>query len=140
MSDRKDRKACGEISKNPCDTTEESEEGVILNFQKLDVYQCSIELVSMAFEAGNSLPRGHAKLVNQLDRASWSVPLNIAEGYGKITKRDKSNFYSIARGSVMECAAIFDVLKQRRLISDEQHRHAMSLADRIVAMLSKMCR
>ena len=49
---------------------------------------------------------------DQLRRASFSIMLNIAEGSGRFTKRDKRNFYVIARGSVFECVAIFDYLKE----------------------------
>ncbi|MEA2060653.1 MAG: four helix bundle protein, partial [Thermodesulfobacteriota bacterium] len=42
----------------------------------------------------------------QLKRAAWSIPLNIAEGCGKSSINDKRRFYSISRGSAMECAAI----------------------------------
>jgi four helix bundle protein len=44
--------------------------------------------------------------------------LNIAEGSGRFTKPDKRNFYVISRGSVFECVAIFDFLKDLNLISN----------------------
>jgi len=50
----------------------------MLSFQKLDVYRCSIEFVTLAMEIGGSIPRGHAELRDQLRRAALSVPLNIA--------------------------------------------------------------
>ena len=111
---------------------------VVLSFQRLDVYKCSIEMLELCVHVLNSIPRGHHKLVDQLKRSSRSVVLNIAEGYGKITRKDKANFYAIARGSAMETAAVFDVLKVNELVDPEQYRQAMILSDRIIAMLSKM--
>lgn len=37
--------------------------------------------------------------------------LNIAEGSGRFTDKNKRNFYVIARGSAFECVAVFDFLK-----------------------------
>ena len=49
------------------------------------------------------------ELRDQLVRASSSVSLNIAEGYGRINIRDKKRFYKIALGSLRECDAIFQL-------------------------------
>jgi hypothetical protein len=58
-------------------------------------------------------------LKDQLRRASSSVALNCAEGAGK-TGADRERFFLIARGSSLECAAIFDVLLTHRVVSKEQ--------------------
>ena len=46
---------------------------------------------------------------DQFDRALLSVVLNIAEGSGKRTKRDRQRFYSIAMGSLREVQAILEL-------------------------------
>jgi len=48
--------------------------------------------------------RGDAK--NQLDRASRSIVLNLAEGSGKRTAKDQKRFFYIAMGSLRECQAL----------------------------------
>lgn len=48
--------------------------------------------------------KGEAK--NQLERASLSIVLNLAEGSGKFTPADKKRFFSIALGSLREVQAI----------------------------------
>jgi four helix bundle protein len=50
-------------------------------------------------------------LRDQLERALASITLNIAEGAGKYGKKDKRNFYLIARGSCHESAAAIRLLK-----------------------------
>lgn len=49
-------------------------------------------------------------LRDQLKRAVVSILLNIAEGAGKFSKKDKKNFYTIARGSTQESVAIIRIL------------------------------
>ena len=48
-------------------------------------------------------------LREQLNRASSSIALNLAEGYGRGTKKDQKRFFSIAFGSVRECQSILDL-------------------------------
>lgn len=52
-------------------------------------------------------------VVDQLGRASFSVPLNIAEGSGKFSKADRKNYFTTARASVFECVAVLDILKMK---------------------------
>ena len=110
----------------------------MLSFQKLDVYQRSIEFLAFARRLLQRIPRGHGDLVDQLRRASQSIPQNIAEGAGKTTRPDKAKHYTIARGSAMECAAHLDVMRVEELIDVEHHGRGLELLERVVAMLTKM--
>jgi len=56
----------------------------IFGFEGLDVYRCSIEFLALAWRLAEALPRGQSALGDQLRRAALSVPLNIAEGAGRI--------------------------------------------------------
>jgi four helix bundle protein len=91
-------------------------------------------------ETANSIPRGHAAVIDQLKRAAQSVPLNIAEAAGRTGQADAARAYAIARGSAMECAAIFDVLKILQIVDEDRHRRGCSLLERVVAMLTKLCK
>ena len=112
----------------------------MLDHEKLDVYQCALRFASLAFKILEHVPRGHAELSDQLRRATLSIPLNIAEGAGKPTDKDRSRFHAIARGSAMECGAILDLLQLQALASPHAVAEAKALLVRVVAMLSKMCR
>ena len=109
-----------------------------LNHEKLDVYQAAIEFLALAFQMIESTPSGYSCLVDQLKRACLSIPLNIAQGSGKVTAKDKSRFYQIARGSATECGAILDVLNTVHLADPEALHKGKHLLYRIVCMLSKM--
>ena len=80
----------------------------MLDCERLDVYPCALQFAALAFQILENMPRGHGELCDQLRRATISVPLNIAEGAGKTTERERARYHAIARGSAMECAAIVD--------------------------------
>ncbi len=112
----------------------------MLDHERLDVYQCAIDFLAVSVKVMEAIPRGHGPLVYQLKRASWSIPLNIAEGCGKTGQADKRRFFAIARGSAMECGAVLDVCKVLRIGEPELLQEGKRLLTRVVAMLTKMCR
>ncbi|MBK7858452.1 MAG: four helix bundle protein [Archangiaceae bacterium] len=112
----------------------------MFGFQRLDVYQRAVEFLALASEIAACVPRGNAVLLDQLRRAATSIPLNIAEGTGRTTPADTARSFAIARGSAMECAAALDALRVLKLVENERHRQGMELLERVVAMLSRMCR
>ena len=73
-----------------------------------------------------------------MERASISVVLCIAEGGGRRSHPDKARFYTMARGSAAECAAIVDLLLIRGVASPVLCRRGRSLLVRIVQMLTKL--
>jgi four helix bundle protein len=107
--------------------------------EKLDVYQEAIAFCGWVGEFLTAIsPKAAAK--DQLDRASTSIPLNIAEGNGKFSFRDRSRFFEMARGSALECAACLDVLLVRKLASEKQIVPAKERLVRIVQMLVGLLR
>ena len=84
--------------------------------------------------------RSNGPIVDQLKRAATSIPLNIAEAAGRTGSADAARCYAIARGSAMECAAILDALRVLQALEPEPHRRGTELLERIVAMLTKLCR
>ena len=82
----------------------------MFDFEKLTVYQKAKEYNKSINELISNIELDRTTK-DQLRRASFSIMLNIAEGAGRFTNADKRNFYVISRGSVFECVAIFDYLK-----------------------------
>ena len=75
---------------------------------------------------------------SQLRRASLSILLNIAEGSSRFSKPDRKNYSVIARGSVFECVAIFDILKDTRLMETYEFNELYSQAEEISKILFAM--
>jgi four helix bundle protein len=105
--------------------------------EKLDVYRDAIGFVAWVDELLQGIPKSLA-VHNQLDRASTSIPLNIAEGNGKYTPADRCRFFDIARGSALECAACLDVLVAKKRIDSADDGKAILV--RIVSMLVGLIR
>jgi four helix bundle protein len=107
--------------------------------KKLDVYREAISLCGWVGEFLNAVD-AKAAAKDQLDRASTSIPLNIAEGSGKFSTRDRARFFEVARGSTLECAACLDVLFARKLATEEQVIAAKETLARIAQMLIGLLR
>jgi four helix bundle protein len=105
--------------------------------ERLDCYRLALKLAALA---PTLVPRGHASLKDQLERATTSVVLNLAEGFGRWQPREKSHFYTIARGSVLESAAVIDLLRVRVLANDSDCDRAQDLARRVAQMLGGLIR
>ena len=106
----------------------------LFDHEKLDVYREAITFCAWTGEFLDTI-RVKTAAKDQLDRASTSIPLNIAEGNGKFSQRDRARFLEIARGSALECAVCLDVLVARRLSTTEAVRAAKAQLTRIVQML-----
>ena len=110
------------------------------DYERRDVYQRSIEFLALAFAVAERVPRGYASLADQLRRAAMSIPLNIAEGSAKPDGPDRRRYHAIARGSAMECAAIFDVARLLGESPTAALAEGKALLIRVVEMLSRMAR
>ena len=107
--------------------------------EKLNVYQAAIRFVAWTDDVLETIPKS-AAVCNQLDRASTSVPLNIAEGNGKHTSPDRCKFFDIARGSALECAACLDVLVAKKRIEGQVADEGKTVLVEIVSMLVGLIR
>jgi four helix bundle protein len=107
--------------------------------EKLTVYQRSIEFTAWADTLLDSIPKSRA-VHNQLDRASTSVPLNIAEGNGKFTSPDRCRFFDSARGSALECAAALDVMVAKKLCDSSVADSGKRILSEVVSMLVGLVR
>jgi len=107
--------------------------------EKLVVYQRSLAFVAWADELLASLPKALAAH-KQLDRASTSIPLNIAEGNGKHTPTDRCRFFDIARGSALESAACLDVLVAKKRLEPAAAADGKGILVEIVSMVVGLIR
>ena len=102
--------------------------------EKLEVYREAIAFVAWLSAILDGTVRvGDVR--DQLDRASTSIALNIAEGNGKYALKDRCRFFDVAHGSTLECAAGLDVLVAKAKLTPEQIRPGKERLQRMVRML-----
>ena len=104
------------------------------SLHRFDAYRLALAFRSQVVRW---LPLKRAELSDQLDRASLSAALNIAEGAGR-TGRDQARHYAIARGSAFECLAVLDLLELET--APLNSREARTVLLRLMAVLTALVR
>ncbi len=102
--------------------------------EKLVVYHESLKVVAYVADILPRISKG-LSVHSQLDRASTSIPLNIAEGSEKWTPPDRCRYYDSARASALECAACPDVLVVRKEFTKEDVQECKDSLIKVVSML-----
>jgi four helix bundle protein len=111
----------------------------IFDHEKLEVYRAALAFLDWLEPVLQQLPKS-LSVVDQLDRASTSIPLNIAEGNGKFTGADRCRFFDTARGSALEAAAALDVLVAKKRCAQEEVAAGKDRLWSIVSMLVGLIR
>ncbi len=102
--------------------------------EKLKVYQKAIEFVKWSTNLMDSL-NTKEPIMDHLKPASHSIPLNIAEGNGRFSSKDRCHFFDIARGSVLECSSCLDIIKVKKIATEQDIDVGKKLLSEIVSML-----
>jgi four helix bundle protein len=111
-----------------------AEESPWFDHEKLNVYQDAVAFVGWLNDVLERMTKlGDVR--DQLERASNSIVLNIAEGNGKFTAKDRCRFFDTSHGSALECAAALDLLVVRRRLTRVVIRPGKERLQRIVRML-----
>jgi four helix bundle protein len=106
----------------------------VFDHEKLTVYQTSLKFIVWLQKILERIPKKYS-VNDQLDRSSTSIPLNIAEGNGKYSKKDRCRYFDIARGSALESAGALDVLVAKDLLKEEEILEGKEMLYEIVSML-----
>ena len=107
--------------------------------EKLVAYQRSVQFITWSSPLlENQSPK--LAVFDQLDRASTSIPLNIAEGNAKYTAPDRCRYFDSARGSALECAACLDVLVAKGKCSVEEIQGGKEILHETVSLLVGLIR
>ena len=110
---------------------------MIQDYEDLSVYRKSYSLALSVYEISKELPRDETYgLASQMKRASLSIPMNIAEGYGKReSAAEFKRFLSMAKGSCDEMKVIVDFCKDLGFMRGETHEEMKVSYDEIGRML-----
>ena len=91
------------------------------NFEDLQVYQKSLDLVDEVYSMSKQFPKDEIYgLTSQFRRAAVSISLNISEGSGG-TKKEFLRFLRTASNSLKECIVCITIARRQNFISGDQH-------------------
>lgn len=109
-------------------------------YKDLVVWQKSIEFASKVIDVAEKLdtPRNHYRLIEQLESAVTSIPMNIAEGKGRFSKKEFSHFLMIARGSLYETLTLLEIFKFRSWISVQDYNNLENEANQIAIKINAL--
>lgn len=107
-------------------------------FENLQVYQLSLDWAEQVEQLCRTKDELTHSFKDQFQRASLSIPLNIAEGNGRWHSAEKRQFFWIARGSVFECVPLLELLKRKKQITSEEFEKARDQLDHLGRMLTSL--
>ena len=100
-----------------------------------------LDLVEEVYKLTREFPADEKfGLTDQMRRAAVSVPSNIAEGYGRSSRKEYRRHVSIANGSLRELEAQFIIAGRLGFISREDGKHAWELIQQAGRMLAGLIR
>ena len=106
-------------------------------YKELKVWQKSMNFATHIIQIIDDLEtdRKHFRLIEQLESASTSIPMNIAEGKGRESKKEYIRFLYIARGSVYETLTLLEIFLRQNWITQNTFNFLENSAVEIIKML-----
>lgn len=106
------------------------------NFRKLSIWQKAIDLATIIYEVTQHYPKQEMYgIVSQMGRSTVSISSNIAEGAGRKSKKEFSQFLRIAYGSVCELETQLIISRNLKMISEESFEKLFDKNDEIQKMI-----
>ncbi len=112
----------------------------VFNFQDLRVWEKAVDFAEDVIKITDKIktPRKHFRLVEQLESASTSIAMNIAEGKGRQTTKEFIQFLYIARGSLFEVVTMLLIFEKTKWIEPDYVRVLEEKAEEINKMLNSL--
>ena len=111
------------------------------HFESLKVWQVSMNLAEEVYKTTKDFPREEQYgLTGQLRRASISIPANIAEGKGRNSKKEYTQYLYMSRGSVFEVMTFIQLSERLNYLTNSETDHLLQLCNEISAMLTGLIR
>ena len=110
------------------------------SFEDLEIWQEAIDFADQCLEITEriSTQKKHYRLIEQMEAASTSVMLNIAEGKGRFSKKEFVHFLYISRGSLFETVALLILFKKRKWIKENELKRLKGDASRLGKRISSL--
>ncbi|MGB1561713.1 MAG: four helix bundle protein [Sinimarinibacterium flocculans] len=106
-------------------------------YEKLLAWQKAMDLVQLCYALSQAFPADERfGLTAQLRRAAVSIPSNIAEGQGRLSKGEFKQFLGNARGSLFEAETQVYLASSMGLLSEKQREQFFELSAEVARLLN----
>ena len=111
---------------------------MIRSYKDLEVYKKSYAMALYMYQKTKKLPTEERYgLISQIKRASLSIALNIAEGYGKkASDAEFKRYLQMSLGSCNEMTVLTEFCKDLSYFTDSEYRKISGAYDEIGKMLN----
>jgi len=109
------------------------------HFRELNVWQDAMQLAKSVYRLTEAFPREERYgLCSQMQRATVSIPSNIAEGNARQSRRDYARFIAIASGSAAELQTQLLLAQELSLADTNELAERLDLCERVSKMLYRL--
>lgn len=109
--------------------------------EELDVFKSAHQMVLLVYEMTKTFPEEEKfGLSSQMRRAASSIPMNLAEGAGRLGRKEYRQFVGIARGSVGEIKYQLMLARDLGYIPQEIFMNTRSKFEAISRMLTGLAK
>ncbi len=115
----------------------------IKDFKDLIIWQKGMIIAEKCYQLTKSFPKDELYgMVQQVRRSSVSIPANIAEGYGRRSKKDYARFLNISQGSINELQTHLILCQRVRICEKKDIESIISLLQEetrmIISLIKKL--
>jgi four helix bundle protein len=106
-------------------------------YEKLDVWNKAIEFAVKVIDVVEDIntDRKHYRLLEQIEASSASVPMNIAEGKGRYSKKEFIQYLYISRGSLYETMTLLQIFRKKKWIPSHAYSQLEKIGIEIASMI-----
>ena len=106
-------------------------------YEKLEVWKRAVDFAVEVIDAMENLAtdRKHYRLFEQIEASSCSIPMNIAEGKGRFSRKEFVQYLYIARGSLYETMTLLEIVNRKGWLPEEKFLSFKSTGTEIASMI-----
>jgi four helix bundle protein len=106
-------------------------------FEDLDVWNKSVDFAVDVIDTVDDISTGrkHYRLLEQIEASASSIPMNIAEGKGRYSKKEFAHYLYIARGSLYETITLLIIFRRKKWITKDRYIALENSGKEIASML-----
>lgn len=98
------------------------------SFEKLEIWTLGLRIAQEMYRITREFPKDELwGLTSQMRRAATSIPMNIAEGSSRRSKKDFSLFLRRAVGSLLELVTAMEIAEEQQYLTQKDHELLRSL-------------